>query len=82
MQSINSREAQNKFGELMNKAIKEPVVINKHGKPCAVLMSFEEYERFSNFEDLYWSKRSDEASKEGFLSNKESDDFLTKILTA
>jgi len=80
MQSMNSREAQNHFGELMNRAIKEPVIINKHGKPSAVLISHEEYEKFLIFEDMYWSLKAEEAAKGGFLSEKESADFLTSIL--
>jgi len=80
MQSINSREAQNHFGELMNKAIKEPVIINKHGKPSAVLISHEEYEKFLMFEDLYWELKAKQASNAGFLSKEESENFLNSIL--
>ena len=80
MQSVNSREAQNHFGELMSKAVKEPIVINKHGRPSAVLMSHEEYEKFLLFEDLYWLLRAKEASSNGFLSKEESTSFLSSIL--
>ena len=80
MQNISSKEAQNHFGDLMNKAIKEPVVINKYGKPAAVLISHEEYERFLEFEDLYWELKAKQASSEGFLSKQESKDFVNSIL--
>lgn len=80
MKNISSREAQNNFGTLMNSAIKQPVVINRHGKPVAVLMSFEEYEEFLKLEDLYWELKAHLASNSGFLSKEESEDFLSKIL--
>ena len=80
MLNVSAKEAQNHFGELMIKAIKEPVIINKYGKPSAVLMSHEEYERFSSIEDLYWEMEAKKASLNGFLSKEESQDFLNKIL--
>lgn len=82
MNIINSREAQNHFGDLMNQAIKEPVVIQKHGKPCAVLISHEEYKKFLELEDFYWDLKARQASEEGFLSKEESKDFLNSILKA
>ncbi|WP_395476601.1 type II toxin-antitoxin system Phd/YefM family antitoxin [Rickettsia endosymbiont of Pantilius tunicatus] len=80
MKNISSREAQNHFGELMIQVIKEPIIINRYGKPAAVLISHEEYEKFSQFEDMYWTIQAKNAAKEGFLSEKESEDFLNKIL--
>ncbi len=80
MKTINSKEAQNNFGALINSAIKQPVVINKHGKPVAVLISFEEYEEYLKLEDLYWELKAHIASSSGFLSKEESEDFLNKIL--
>lgn len=80
MQNMNSKEAQNNFGSLMNSIVKEPVIIHKYGKPSAVVMSHEEYNKFLMFEDLYWSLKAKEAAKSGFLSVKESKDFLNSIL--
>ncbi|XVN40858.1 MAG: type II toxin-antitoxin system Phd/YefM family antitoxin [Rickettsia endosymbiont of Argas persicus] len=80
MKSISSKEAQNHFGDLMNQAIKAPVIINKYGKPAAVLISHEEYKKFNQLEDMYWALQAKNASKNGFLSEKDSEDFLNKIL--
>lgn len=80
MSVINSREAQNHFGDLMNQAIREPVIIQKHGKPTAVLISHDEYKKFLEFEDLYWGLKAKQAETGGFLSKEESDDFLNSIL--
>jgi len=43
MKAIAAREAKNHFGRLMDAAQREPVTIEKHGRPVAVLMSVEEY---------------------------------------
>jgi len=43
MKAIAAREAKNQFGSLMDTAQREPVVIEKHGRAAAVLMSVEEY---------------------------------------
>lgn len=80
MNIINSREAQNHFGDLINQAIKQPVAIQKHGKPCVVLISHNEYEKFLEFEDLYWELKCKESSANGFLSVEESRDFLNSML--
>lgn len=77
---VSSKEAQNHFGELMSLVNKEPVIIQKHGKPSAVMMSHEAYEKFMMFEDLYWASKAKSASINGFLSAEESDDFLNSIL--
>ncbi len=42
-------EAKTRFGELLNAAQREPVTIEKHGKPVAVLLSAEDY---SDYEAL------------------------------
>jgi len=43
MKAIAAKEAKNRFGRLMDAAQREPVAIEKHGRPVAVMMSVEEY---------------------------------------
>lgn len=45
MKTMAAGKAKNGFGLLMDTARAEPVVIKKHGRPVAVVMSVEEYER-------------------------------------
>ncbi|MCX4084639.1 toxin-antitoxin system subunit antitoxin [Rickettsia hoogstraalii] len=61
----------------MTQAVKSPVIINKYGK---LLISPEEYEKFNQFEDMYWAMQARNASKSDFLSEEESKDFLDKML--
>jgi len=64
------------FGTYLQKAITEPVIIEKNHRSMAVLVSYEEYERLSMIEDRYWAQRAIEAEKEGFLGPDESLKYL------
>ncbi len=77
---INAKDAQNRFGEIMTAVNKEPVVINRYGKASAVIISYEEYQKFEELEDLYWSLKAKYSEQEGYLSVKESDDIMDQIL--
>lgn len=43
MRKVAAVEAKNRFGELLDTAQREPVTIEKHGRPVAVIVSAEEY---------------------------------------
>ena len=43
MRSMAALEAKNRFGELLDAAQREPVTIEKHGRPVAVVLSAEDY---------------------------------------
>ena len=44
MEIMNATDAKREFGEVLLKAQKEPVAINKNGKPVAVMISATDYE--------------------------------------
>jgi len=44
MYTVTANEAKTQFGATVLKAQREPVQINKNGKPVAVLLSVEEYQ--------------------------------------
>jgi len=44
MDSLSANEAKSQFGDMLLKAQRAPVQINKNGKPIAVVMSMDEYE--------------------------------------
>jgi prevent-host-death family protein len=46
MEICNASDAKREFGEILLKAQKEPVGINKNGKPVAIMISASEYEEF------------------------------------
>jgi prevent-host-death family protein len=45
VKAMAAGKAKNSFGLLIDTARSEPVTIEKHGRPVAVLLSVEEYER-------------------------------------
>ncbi|WP_119423000.1 type II toxin-antitoxin system Phd/YefM family antitoxin [Desertibaculum subflavum] len=43
MRSMAAGDAKNRFGELLDSAQREPITIEKHGRPVAVVISAEDY---------------------------------------
>jgi antitoxin Phd len=48
METIAATEASNRFGQLLDLALQEPVTIEKKGRQVAVILSVEEYHRMEN----------------------------------
>ena len=49
MRRIAALEAKNRFGELLDTAQREPVSIEKHCRPVAVMVSAEDYKQLEAF---------------------------------
>lgn len=47
MKIMSAREAKNAFGLMIDRALAEPVLIEKHGRGVVMVISVEEYERLS-----------------------------------
>ena len=45
MKTIPAIDAKNRFGQLLDAAQREPVTVTKKGRPAAVVLSIEDYER-------------------------------------
>ncbi len=45
MKAVSAKDAKNRFGELMDTVQREPVSIEKHGRPVAVVLSEVAYEK-------------------------------------
>lgn len=45
MRTISSLAAKNRFGQLLEAAQRSPVTVTKKGRPAAVVLSIEDYER-------------------------------------
>ncbi len=46
MKTMSANEAKKHFGELLDTARREPVTVEKHGRPVAVMMSAEDYDEY------------------------------------
>lgn len=58
MRAIPANEAKARFGQLLDTARREPVVIEKHGRPVAVVLSNEDFEELvSGQKDDKWRER-------------------------
>ncbi len=82
MKAIGAREAQNNFGALMDAAQREPVMIEKYGRPSAVILSAQEYNEIK-LEQLRARLAIGEAQAErGELSDQTVDEVLKEFKTA
>ena len=56
MEILNASDAKREFGEVLLKAQKEPIGINRNGKPVAVVMSVLEFEQLQALREDYLKK--------------------------
>jgi antitoxin Phd len=72
MKEAAATDVKNKFGQMLEAVMSEPVTIEKNGRPVAVIMSMAEYERLVEIEDRYWGEKALKAVEEGFASDAET----------
>lgn len=48
MHSFTANEAKTQFGEMINKALREPISITKNGKATVVVMSVDDFNAYEN----------------------------------
>lgn len=75
---INATSLKNHLGKYLESSIKEPVIVEKSGRPSAVLISYDEFEKLSQYEDFYWSMLASQAEKGGYLGVEETANRLNK----
>lgn len=73
MSVITATDLNKSPGSYLIEAIKEPVVIERSGKPIVVMVS---YDNYLKLEDAYWGERALKSDKDKSLKVKESMDFL------
>ncbi len=64
MQHLSSKEAQNNFGRLLDIVQRTPVVIQKHKRDCAVMLSMSEYQLLTKSRIKELQQLCDEAGNE------------------
>ncbi|MGL5836009.1 MAG: type II toxin-antitoxin system Phd/YefM family antitoxin [Waterburya sp.] len=82
MKTLRASEAKNRFGEMLDLARREPVQIAKKGRGVVVVLSIEEFERFSELENELLALKAEKAKQEGFIGISESEALLSDILNA
>jgi PHD/YefM family antitoxin component YafN of YafNO toxin-antitoxin module len=79
MKTINATQAKQKFGDMLNKVLTEPVVIQKYQKDFAVLLSSERYQELIAFEEKCLHDLAVKAEQEGFVGIEASRSLLDSI---
>jgi antitoxin Phd len=79
MRAYSLTELQQHIGTVVDAAIKNPVQINKRGKPYLVMLSLEKYEALESISDAYWGKKAIKSSAEGYIGAKATQVFLKKM---
>jgi prevent-host-death family protein len=82
MKVFAAKKAKDSFGLLLDTAQREPVTIEKKGRPVAVVLSFDDYRRFEALEDEWWGKQALKAKKGGSAGVKRSAKLLDELLNA
>ncbi len=75
MKVLSLADAKARLSEVVTDAEykKERTIIEKRHKPAAVVISYEDYRKFENLEDIYESKLLEESLKRGkFVSLEEA----------
>jgi prevent-host-death family protein len=76
MKTFTAAKAKNNFGQLLDTAQREPVVITKNDRPVGILMSMQD------FEDKLWAERAEAAHREGYLGHEDSMALIDGLLAA
>lgn len=80
MKTLTATEIRHKFGEVVEGLKVEPVIVEKSGRPVAVVLSYEAFERYQELEDAWWGEKARQAAAEGLLSSEESASWITERL--
>jgi prevent-host-death family protein len=79
--TFTAKDAKTRFGEVLDKALGEPVGITRHDRLTAYMVSKRDYDalvgKVQELEDQLWLARADAARKEGFASDAEVQALLS-----
>jgi prevent-host-death family protein len=81
MTTIKSREAQNRFGLLLDTVQSETVTITKRDRPVAVVVSPSRYAELEAMEDAFWSGRAKFAADKGYAGVEDTAKLIQEILS-
>ncbi len=82
MRETTATEAKNRFGQLIDMAMIEPVAIDKKGRHVAVMLSYTEYSRLAELDDRYWGEKALSALQNGFVAEEQGNQWLQEKLHA
>lgn len=83
MNTVTAKEAKQHFGETIEKAHREPVIVTKHGRPSVVIVDNEEFETLQQIKyDHFKSEvlKGFNEIKNGEISDSSIDEIFDKFL--
>ncbi len=76
MKTMTAAQAKTRFGEFLDAAQREPVIVTKKNRPVGVMFSVQD------IEDTVWADRARKAREEGMIGVTASRKLLTDLLHA
>ncbi len=81
MQALTANDAKTQFGDMLLKAQREPIQINKNGKPVAVVISMEEYQQMEEVKFALLQERAARAKLDIENGNLvEGEQFMSDLI--
>jgi len=81
MQALTANDAKTQFGDMLLKAQREPVQINKNGKPVAVVISIDEYQQMEEVKFALLQERAYRAKLDVESGNlAEGEQFMSDLI--
>lgn len=80
MKIITATELKTKTSEALETAQREPITIEKNGRPVAVMLPQADYERLLKLENDYWLARLDAAEESGYIGAAATQAFFKEKL--
>jgi prevent-host-death family protein len=80
MDALSANEAKTQFGDMLLKAQRAPIQINKNGKPVAVVISMDEYDSIEALKLQFLQSRVAQAKADIDSSNTiDGDSFFDEL---
>jgi prevent-host-death family protein len=81
MQALTANDAKTQFGDMLLKVQREPVQINKNGKPVAVVISIDEYHQMESAKFALLQERAARAKLDIESGNlTEGEQFMADLI--
>lgn len=82
MNHTSISDFRSRIGDYLGNLGSTPVVLERHGKPAAVVLSYAEYQRLQDLEDAWWGERAQAALESGLVGHEEAMQHLQGKLDA
>jgi antitoxin Phd len=82
MRVETASDAKNRFGEVMDAALRAPVVIRRSGRNAVVMLAYEDYEALVALVDRQWAEKASHAKGKGMTGAAKSERLLNRLLHA